>query len=84
MPVCLLNVIYAYLLNILDEMNDMHTWLFKLYITRKLSKSTNYTNYTTSEEQASFFLLDSLFDPKIVWIPCILDWRDYKVFNLSI
>jgi hypothetical protein len=50
----------------LDEMNDMHAWLFKLYITRKLSKSTNYTNYTTSEEQASFFLLDSLFDPKIV------------------
>jgi len=68
MPIYLLNVIYACLLNnILGEMSEMHAWLFKLYVTRKLSKLTTILiTIQLVRSKLVFSFLDFLFDRKIV------------------
>ena len=68
MPIYLLNVIYACLLNnILGEMSEMHAWLFKLYVTRKLIKLTTILiTIQLVRSKLVFSFLDFLFDRKIV------------------
>jgi len=68
MPIYLLNIIYACLLNnILGEMSEMHAWLFKLYVTRKLSKLTTILiTIQLVRSKLVFSFLDFLFDRKIV------------------
>ena len=68
MPIYLLNIIYACLLNnILGKMSEMHAWLFKLYVTRKLSKLTTILiTIQLVRSKLVFSFLDFLFDRKIV------------------
>jgi len=53
--------------NILGEMTEMHAWLFKLYVTRKLSKLTTILiTIQLVRSKLVFSFLDFLFDRKIV------------------